>query len=166
MPSTGIDEAAVAPMLPAVVAGDGEVSDPPAPLVELPEDGLDAGTTVATGLAPGLLALMESEAALLDAPFRGRVENVNITFYDCRGQGFCGAMYNGKRVHSGAAACSWNLALGTRFRIDGDPTRRVYVCEDRGLLADTWVDIYFFLPSDGYRWQGEVGRYGTIEILD
>jgi hypothetical protein len=96
---------------------------------------------------------------------RGRITNVNITFYDCAGQGFCGAMYNGRKVHEGAAACSWNLAIGTKFVIVGDPTRRIYVCEDRGLLANTWVDIFFYHPSDGYSWQGLVGRYGTIEIV-
>jgi hypothetical protein len=96
---------------------------------------------------------------------RGRIGGVNITFYDCAGQGFCGAMYNGRRVYEGAAACSWNLAIGTKFRIVGDPTGRVYVCEDRGLLANTWVDIFFYDPSDGYRWQRAVGRYGTIEIV-
>jgi hypothetical protein len=96
---------------------------------------------------------------------RGRIANVNITFYDCAGQGFCGAMYNGRKVYEGAAACSWNLAIGTKFVIVGDPTRRIYVCEDRGLLANTWVDIFFYHPADGYRWQSLVGRYGTIEIV-
>jgi hypothetical protein len=95
----------------------------------------------------------------------GRLHNVNITFYDCADQGFCGAMYNGRKVYEGAAACSWNLPIGTRFRILGDPTRRVYVCEDRGLLANTWVDIFWYFPDDGYRWQEAVGRYGTIEIV-
>jgi hypothetical protein len=95
----------------------------------------------------------------------GRVENVNLTFYDCLDQGFCGAMKSGTRVYEGAAACSWNLAEGTRFRIIGDPTRRIYVCEDRGLLENTWVDIFFHDPEDGWDWQRAVGRYGTIEIV-
>ena len=96
---------------------------------------------------------------------KGRVHNVNITFYDCKNQGFCGAMYNGRKVYQGAAACSWNLAIGTKFFIVGDPTRRVYVCEDRGLLADTWVDIFWNSPRDGWWWQSKVGRKGTIEIV-
>ena len=101
------------------------------------------------------------------APYiaRGRIHNVNITFYDCAVQGFCGAMYNGRQVYEGAAACSWNMAIGTRFVIVGDPTGRIYVCEDRGLLANTWVDIFFYYPADGYDWQGFVGRYGSIEIV-
>ena len=93
------------------------------------------------------------------------VENVNLTFYDCLSQGFCGHMYGGKIVYEGAAACSWNLAIGTHFVIVGDPTGRVYVCEDRGLLADTWVDIFWHDPADGWIWQARIGRLGTIQIL-
>ena len=95
----------------------------------------------------------------------GRIDNVNLTFYDCLDQGFCGAMKSGRQVYEGAAACSWNLPEGTRFRIVGDPTRRVYICEDRGLLDDTWVDIFFHDPADGWKWQEAVGRYGTIEVV-
>ncbi len=97
---------------------------------------------------------------------RGRLHNVNITFYSCLGEGFCGSMYNGERVYQGAAACSFDLPLGTAFRIAGDPTGRVYVCKDRGLLDPTWVDIYWYDPSEGWRWQAHVGRWGTIEILE
>ena len=95
----------------------------------------------------------------------GRITNVNLTFYDCLSQGFCGAMYNGRRVYEGAAACSWNLPIGTRFTIVGDPTGRIYICEDRGLLADTWIDIFWNDPANGWHWQRQVGRIGTIEIL-
>jgi hypothetical protein len=95
----------------------------------------------------------------------GRIANVNITFYDCIGQGFCEEMFDGRKVHEGAAACSWDLALGTRFRIVGDPTRRIYHCSDRGLLANTWVDIFFMDPADGWTWQGNTGRCGTVEIV-
>jgi hypothetical protein len=91
--------------------------------------------------------------------------DVNITFYDCANQGFCGAMYNGRKVYEGAAACSWNLPINTRFVIVGDPTHRIYTCEDRGLLANTWVDIFWYHPSQGHSWQSIVGRYGTIEIV-
>jgi hypothetical protein len=66
---------------------------------------------------------------------------------------------------SAKAPPSYNLPIGTRFVIVGDPTHRVYTCEDRGLLANTWVDIFFYYPSDGYRWQSLVGRHGTIEIV-
>ncbi len=97
---------------------------------------------------------------------KGRIVNVNITFYDCADQGFCGAMANGRIVYEGAAACSWNLQIGTRFVIEGDPTGRIYTCEDRGLLANTWVDIFWHAPADGWLWQSEVGRWGVIEIVE
>jgi hypothetical protein len=99
------------------------------------------------------------------APLGVTIQNVNLTFYDCAGQGFCGKMYNGEKVYEGAAACSWNLPLGTRFMIVGDPTGRVYVCEDRGLLSDTWIDVFWHDPADGYAWQSIVGRHGTIVIV-
>jgi hypothetical protein len=95
----------------------------------------------------------------------GTIQNVNLTFYDCLGQGFCGRMAGGRVVYEGAAACSYDLRLGTRFRIVGDPTGRVYVCEDRGLLSPTWIDVFWRDPADGWRWQAAVGRWGTIEIL-
>ncbi len=95
----------------------------------------------------------------------GQVSGVNITFYDCLDQGFCGTMYDGHRVYQGAAACSWNLPLGTQFKIQGDPTGRIYSCADRGLLSNTWVDIFWYDPADGWAWQHVVGRYGTIVIV-
>ncbi|MPZ50825.1 MAG: hypothetical protein GEU75_16255 [Dehalococcoidia bacterium] len=117
--------------------------------------------------APLVIASQRIQALSRDTMVtRGRISNVNITFYDCADQGFCGAMYNGRKVYEGAAACSWNLAIGTKFVISGDPTNRVYICEDRGLLANTWVDIFWYHPADGYRWQSLVGRHGIIEILE
>jgi hypothetical protein len=95
----------------------------------------------------------------------GRMYGVNITFYDCKGQGFCGGMYNGRKVYQGAAACSWNLPIGARFHIVGDPTKRTYICEDRGLLANTWVDVFWNEPRDGWIWQSLVGRYSSIEVI-
>ena len=89
-----------------------------------------------------------------------------LTFYDCVDQGFCGAMYNGEPVYEGAAACSWDLAIGTMFRIPEDPTARIYVCKDRGLLPDTHVDIFWHHPADGWRWQAAVGSQGTIELVE
>jgi hypothetical protein len=95
-----------------------------------------------------------------------KISGVNITFYDCASQGFCGNMANGRRVYEGAAACSYDLPLGTRFYIEGDPTKRIYRCEDRGLLVNTWVDIFWYHQLDGWRWQEAVGRYGTIVIVE
>jgi hypothetical protein len=89
-----------------------------------------------------------------------------LTFYDCLVQKFCGAMANGQKVYEGAAACSYNLPFGTMFTITGDPTGRVYVCKDRGLLPNTHVDIFWNDPADGWRWQRAVGSRGTIEIVE
>ena len=107
-------------------------------------------------------AVSQPPAALVTV---GRIENVNLTFYDCLDQGFCGTMKSGEKVYEGAAACSWNLPEGTRFRIAGDPSKRTYVCEDRGMLENTWVDVFFYDPKDGWEWQKAVGRIGTIEII-
>lgn len=96
---------------------------------------------------------------------RGPIHNVNITFYDCANDGFCEHMYGGEWVYEGAAACSWNLPIGAAFYVEGDPTQRIYVCKDRGLLANTWVDIFWYYPSDGYEWQSHVGRLGTIHVV-
>jgi hypothetical protein len=89
-----------------------------------------------------------------------------LTFYDCMVQKFCGAMANGQKVYEGAAACSYNLAMGTMFTIKGDPTGRVYVCKDRGLLPNTHVDIFWNNPADGWAWQRAVGSRGTIEFVE
>jgi hypothetical protein len=106
--------------------------------------------------------------AELDVPPRtviGRIDDVDLTFYSCLGEGFCGAMANGEIVHQGAVACSFDLPLGTVLRIVGDPTERYYVCKDRGLLTATWVDVYWYDDADGWDWQAAVGRLGSIEII-
>ncbi len=149
------------------------------PVASPPAAGLDPTPTpepldaAAAALPVPILAQVEAAEAPEEAPITppnglptiGQIPGVNVTFYDCLEQGFCGAMYNGEQVYEGAAACSWNLPLGTRFVIENDPTQRVYICLDRGLLADTWVDIFFYDPDDGWLWQQVVGRYSTIHIL-
>jgi hypothetical protein len=136
--------------------------------VELPAlQGGDLTQTSAQTLGEGLQEDSVPAPISAAAPITTRsiLTGVNITFYDCANQGFCGAMFNGRKVYEGAAACSWNLPIGTRFVIVGDPTHRIYTCEDRGLLANTWVDIFWYYPSQGHSWQSIVGRYGTIEIV-
>ncbi len=105
------------------------------------------------------------ERVVAALPLPTRITNVDITFYDCAHQGFCGPMANGRKVYEGAAACSYDLPLGTKFYIEDDPTRRVYTCDDRGLLSSTWVDIFWYYPADGWDWQESVGRYGTIYVI-
>ena len=87
------------------------------------------------------------------------------TFYDCSNQRFCGTMANGQVVFPGAAACSYNMPFGTRFRLENDPAGRVFVCADRGALSSSWVDIWFHDAAEGWAWQSIVGIRSTIIIV-
>jgi hypothetical protein len=89
-----------------------------------------------------------------------------VTFYACVGNGFCGTMASGLAPFEGAAACSGNLAFGTKFIIDSDPSQRVFQCLDRGALAATWVDVWFYDAADGWAWQSLVGTSSTITIVE
>ncbi|MDO8612852.1 MAG: hypothetical protein Q7R32_08520 [Dehalococcoidia bacterium] len=71
-------------------------------------------------------------------------------------------MSSGKTVYEGAAACGWAYALGARVSIEGDPTGRVYVCEDRGRLAPTQVDVFWHREEDGRTWTTRVGRWADV----
>ena len=96
----------------------------------------------------------------------GTVMGAHATFYTCAGGGFCGAMANGQQVFSGAAACSYDLAFGTRFFLNADPARTVYTCLDRGAISATWVDIWFYSPAEGWAWQSMIGSvYTDITII-
>jgi hypothetical protein len=99
----------------------------------------------------------------------GTVLSARITVYGCTGPGggFCGNMSTGIRVFEGAAACSYNLPFGTKFRIVGDATGRTYECLDRGALSATWVDVFFHNTSQGIAWAGNLGgTRGQIEIVN
>lgn len=100
----------------------------------------------------------------------------SITYYFCvpgdnprshgDGGGYCGSMANGQQVHEGAAACKPGL-LGQRFRIEGDPTERIYTCTDTGgsVLRDH-RDIWFMNSDDGFAWWIEVGDRAFIHIVE
>jgi hypothetical protein len=88
-----------------------------------------------------------------------------VTFYACVGNGFCGNMASGVQPFPGAAACSSNMPMGTRFVIGADPNQTVFTCMDRGALSATWVDIWFYDASDGWAWQSNVGTSSEITIL-
>ena len=85
-----------------------------------------------------------------------------MTFYDC--PPFCGTMASGATVYEGAAACGYAWELGTRFTLEGDPTGRVYVCEDRGGGPWLWVDIWFADAATGYAWQAVIGSSAVALI--
>ena len=98
-----------------------------------------------------------------------------VSFYYCiegtgphplgDGGNFCGAMRDGRVVYPGAAACDYAY-IGQRFRIQGDPSRRVYQCNDTGsAVHGLHRDIWFHSSDDGWRWQLAVGPRAVIEIV-
>lgn len=105
----------------------------------------------------GAAAPYSVNAASRYAP--GTVLLSRITIYGCTGPGggYCNRMSSGGEPFAGAAACSSDLAFGTKLTIDGDPTGRTYECLDRGMLSPTWVDVYFSDTSDGMAWQRQLG---------
>ena len=99
----------------------------------------------------------------------GTMLTARITVYGCTGPGggFCGGMASGYTVFEGAAACSYDLPFGTRIRIIGDATGRVYECLDRGALGSTWVDVFFYNTTEGINWASNLGgTHAQIEILN
>lgn len=99
----------------------------------------------------------------------GTIMPARITIYGCTGPGggFCGGMAAGVKVFEGAAACSSNLPFGTRLRIQGDPTGRIYECLDRGMLPATWIDVFFENTSEGIAWASSLGgTTANIEIVN
>ncbi len=96
----------------------------------------------------------------------GTILTARITIYGCVGPGggFCNNMASGMPVFEGAAACSPDLPFGTKVRIQGDPTGRVYECLDRGALAATWIDVFFYDTQAGMAWQSLLG--GTVAQIE
>ncbi len=101
--------------------------------------------------------------------------SVSLSFYYCEpgtnpavigdGGGFCGHMRDGTVVRPGAAACDYAY-LGQRFRIEGDPEQREYVCNDTGnMVHGLHRDIWFNVADEGADWVLKVGRSAVIEIL-
>lgn len=97
-----------------------------------------------------------------------------VSFYYCTadsghpgdGGAWCGVMRDGTVVYPGAAACDYEY-LGQQFRIDGDPTGRVYTCNDTGsAVLGLHRDIWFQTNAEGWRWQRDVGRRVVIEIVN
>ncbi len=98
-------------------------------------------------------------AACLPAPIphghaaRQYTTIARITYYT-----EAGVMADGNWTYAGAAACSNDLPLGTVVALRGDR----YVCEDRGLLTPTWVDLF---APDGASWVPQTyGDWTTIEV--
>ena len=97
-----------------------------------------------------------------------------VSFYYCAagsspsgdGGAWCGVMRDGKLVYPGAAACDYAY-IGQQFRIEGDPSGRVYTCNDTGsAVHGLHRDIWFRTNDEGWRWQREMGRRVVIEIVN
>ena len=97
-----------------------------------------------------------------------------VSFYYCAagsspsgdGGSWCGVMRDGKLVYPGAAACDYAY-IGQQFRIEGDPSGRVYTCNDTGsAVHGLHRDIWFRTNDEGWRWQREMGRRVVIEIVN
>lgn len=97
-----------------------------------------------------------------------------VSFYYCAegsghagdGGAWCGVMRDGTVVYPGAAACDYTY-LGQQFRIEGDPTGRVYTCNDTGgAVHGLHRDIWFRTNTEGWTWQREVGRSVVIQIVN
>lgn len=118
------------------------------------------------------LSIAESDPPPLTAGTRILAE---VTFYYCQysdgtpgGDGglFCELMRDGTAVYPGAAACHYNY-LGQRFTIAGDPSGRVYTCNDTGsAILGQHRDIWFMTSAEGWAWQQVVGPYAVISIVD
>lgn len=112
---------------------------------------------------------------VLPAITAGDQVSATVSFYYCEqggtafvgdGGGFCGAMRDGTVVRSGAAACDATY-LGQRFRIQGDPTGRVYTCNDTGsAVGGLHRDIWFATAEEGVAWARGVGQLAVIEIIE
>lgn len=162
VPGGAVDAGTAAPLAPARLALPQRPSQPsvvPAPdaaRTEFVQRSLSVG-----GPAPKLVAG--------DRPI------VTLSFYYCEetpgdypqgdGGGFCGRVRDGSVVRSGVAACDVAY-LGQRFRIDGDPTGRSYVCADTGsAVHGLHRDIWFLGNREGWSWQRETGTVVMLEVL-
>lgn len=122
---------------------------------------LDADSYLcATGeLQEGCPVSRPEQGRILDLP-TGTMRQVRLTYYALDGVTYgctIGTSLCGTRP--GGTACSWNFALGTRFRF---PDGEVFVCNDRGsgLGSNGWLDVWrrADLPA-------RYGSYVTVEIL-
>ena len=139
--------------------GDGGASDGGVPDGGVPSDGVPSDGVPPDG----------GESSVGDS------FEVSLTYYYCvpgsnpasigDGGGYCGGMANGEVVHEGAAACAAEK-LGERFTIEGDPTGRVYTCEDTGgSVLNDHRDIWFMHSDEGYAWWVEVGARARITVV-
>jgi hypothetical protein len=105
-------------------------------------------------------ALVGAASLISDGTASAETMSVQVTHYYATGN----PMYSGIYPYHGAAACSWDLPLGTvlRFR-DG----REVICLDRGQLGwGGWVDIFAATWAEGQRIQQSYEYYSGREPVE
>ena len=177
---------AVAALVPggADASGDGFVaSSAPVPIPDVALSGALAATRVPAGATSAAMVTAAATPAPAEVASPGVAAKLapgdrvtaTVSFYYCElgpkgrhpgdGGNFCGVMRDGSVVYDGAAACAYEY-LGQQFRIEGDPTGRIYRCADTGsAVHGQHRDIWFMSSDEGWEWQLEVGQVATIEIL-
>ena len=87
------------------------------------------------------------------AAIAARTVRVRLTYYV-----EYGVTASGGHPYAGSTACSWNFAIGTRFRL---PDGEVFTCNDRGLLGSSgWLDLW--RRPDLAR---AYGPYASVEVM-
>ena len=164
--------AGVAPPQAAAAAGAEAVAFPRPFSPTLFDGASAAGDRAASAGRESLATAVHSTAT----PELGPGDRVvaTVSFYYCTedagpvgdGGAWCGIMRDGTSVYPGAAACDYDY-LGQQFRIEGDPTGRIYTCNDTGsAVHGLHRDIWFRTNAEGWSWQRDVGRQVVIEIVN
>jgi len=124
--------------------------------------------TVPPTVQPRIATPIPETAQAVSAASTGGVQvQGKVTGYYCRqvsgfpiwdGGGYCGNMSSGQAVYVGAAACGAKWQLGQKLEISGFG---IVVCEDRGHLEFTQVDVFFETNESLYK-SGISNRYMAI----
>ena len=171
--ASGVLEPAGAPPPRASAAADAGAVAFPRPFSPTLFDGVAAAGNDAVSPGRASLASVVHSTATPELVAGDRVV-ATVSFYYCTedagpvgdGGAWCGIMRDGTTVYPGAAACDYHY-LGQQFRIEGDPTGRVYTCNDTGsAVHGLHRDIWFRTNAEGWSWQRDVGRRVVIEIVN
>ena len=107
---------------------------------EEPKDNSDIPSTQSTGIAQGA----STSSSQVTAKITGYYCQYDSGYYGDGGN-FCHGMADGATVHNGAAACGYYWKLGTELYITS--LGRKVICEDRGILENTQVDVFSYFSS-------------------
>ncbi len=150
-----------------------------------PTVGLLAGWDVPLACCPAVVAAVPADQQAVEGS-RGGSEatvgseglsaqeewiEVELTFYVCRGappgfqDGYCDHPAGPLPLAESQAACGYAWPFGTRFEIAGDATGRTYICNDRGLGPEHWLDVFFWEYIDGRAWSDSIPRPARIRMV-